>query len=318
MKTYNILITDKERGERIDLAILHSGIDLSRKKIRAIIDAGGVYLNNKRVRIASRKVDKGDKIRLEYNLDSLKKLKNQNFAFRNEDILYFKDGIIAVNKPPGLPSQATLDQSVIHVIPCLEQYFVSKNEKPPRFVLVHRLDKETSGVILLATQSKVGEELGNLFRNRTIDKTYHAIVYGIPKEKAFHVECYLSDIDRKVGLVRQVRSGGKSSYTDFEVLAENEKHNLALVRCKPRTGRSHQIRVHLDIYGSPIVGDKRYGRVDYARFPKELVALVSDYHFLHAQKLEFTHPTVGTDIKLEAPYPANFAQFCTLADLVIN
>jgi len=309
MNKINLNIDDALHGQRIDLAIASTGVELSRRKIRQIIDAGGVYINNKRVRVASRQVHRGDKVRVEYNLATLKKLKLQNFAFTDKDILYFDDGIIAVNKPPGLPSQATVDQSVLHVVPCLQAYLQKRGEKPPHLVLVHRLDKETSGVLLLATTVKMGEALGDMFRSRSMEKLYHAVTWGIPKQENFAVECYLSAIEKKIGLVRPVRSGGKLAQTDFTVIGSNKKYGTALVACRPKTGRSHQIRVHLDMSGCPIVGDKRYGHVDYSKLPKDLIALSTEYHFLHAMKLAFVLPGSTKRIELTAPYPKNFAAF---------
>ncbi len=314
MNKYKITVTDAHHGKRIDEVLMHHLAHLSNRRVRSIIDIGGVYINRKRVRFRSREVAIGDYIEVEYNPQAMQKMNRQQFVLTEADILYHEHGLLAINKPPGLPSQSTRDQAVVHVVPVVENYFRSRKEKVPKLTLLHRLDKETSGVLLLATDHKIAEKVSADFKERRIAKQYHAVTWGIPRP-VFKVECYLSDIDKKSGLVRRVQSGGRTSLTNFRLLTQNKSLQVALLLCEPHTGRSHQIRVHLELEGTPIMGDKRYGGEKRLSLPDNLAKLTSEYHFLHAYSLQLRLPGVKHEISIEAPYPKNMQQFIAQAKL---
>lgn len=292
---------------RLDIALVKADIGLSRRKIRAVIDIGGAYINRKRVRVASRKVFEGDVIALEYRAETLQKVKTQKFELRTEDILYEDDGVVAINKPPGLPSQATKDQAVQHVLPIVKKWYLSQKVSVPELILVHRLDKETSGVLLVAKNKEIATWLTNQFKERVVKKEYYAICRGLPAAIDFRQECYLSAIKPKLGIVVKVRSGGKPSLTEFSCTKKNTELKLSLVQCRPHTGRSHQIRVHLELCDLPILGDKRYGANSSLRLPDSLVTLAQDHHFLHATTLSFRPVPDKGLISVKAPFPPNFA-----------
>lgn len=319
MKTFQFVVMPNEGGARLDqylsARIAQEGSELSRRKLRAVIDAGGVYVNSKRVRIASREVVRGDKIKVEYSEEALKAIKRQEFKLTAKDILLDADGVVAIDKPPGLASQATKDQSVLHVIPVLNAFFKETSVKPANLVLVHRLDKETSGVLLLATNNERATFLTGQFRARHVKKVYWAICHGRPKEPEFIERAFLSEIDKKTGHVRIVRSGGRSAETHFRLLAVNKELGVSLMECRPETGRSHQIRVHLEHNGLPIVGDKRYGKAAPRSLPGTLAELASVHHFLHARSLTFIPAPGAEPRRLEAPLPERFARFLELASL---
>jgi RluA family pseudouridine synthase len=322
MKTFHIKVDPAMDGMRLDVALVTADLGLSRRRIRAIIDAGGVYINRHRIRIASRTVQRGDDVRVEYSEQGLKTLKSARLEFKAEDIIYDDLGIVAVNKPPGMPAQATKDQSIMHVAACMTAF--DKDHGRPRrsYVLVHRLDKETTGIMLLATDNKRATWLTDLFRDRKIAKTYYAICRGIPKENEFTVRCHLSDIDKRTGDVRPVHSGGRLAITHFKVLKINERLRYSLLECSPETGRSHQIRVHLDMSGLPIIGDKRYGVKSHGDALStssqeetkraELTELTMVHHFLHARRLRFVPAENRGELSLEAPFPERMAAFMKL------
>ncbi len=316
MKRHSIIIDKTAHGERLDIALTRSELGLSRRKIRSIIDVGGVFVNRKRIRVASRIVSAGDRVELEYDPRVLSKNLRSHFVLTSADILFDSDNVVAINKPPGLPSQETRSQSILHAKTCLEAFFKNSSMKVPHLFLVHRLDKETSGVMLFAKSGETSQSLTGQFREHRIEKIYHAIVYGIPKKEHYRVTCNLSNIHPETGLVRILNSGGQSSETFFDVLSVNRKLFLALIACRPVSGRSHQIRVHLESLGLPIVGDKKYG-IDLQRhpLPDELSHLTSEHHLLHAKSLSFQVLSDGRRISVEAPYPKNFLEFLTLTEL---
>jgi len=239
----------------------------------------------------------------------LRTLRAAEFKFTEKEILYLDHHTVAVNKPPGLPSQPTRDQAVMHVGSVLKDYFKDELGRSAELTAVHRLDKETTGVMLMALKNVAATWLMEQFKTREVHKLYHAICYGIPEKAEFEVRSYLSEINKKTGMVQTVRSGGRLAETGFRVIASSPALGLSLIACAPITGRSHQLRVQLDSVGHPIVGDKRYGSERRRPLPETLEELAGAHHFLHAQSLTF-RPAKGLDpITLEATYPENFAAF---------
>ena len=312
MITHRFKVKDDFAGMRLDQFIALQGVELSKRKIREVIDAGGVYINRKRARIASRPVNPGDTIEMQYSLENLKRIKQRDHELQSSDLLFDRHNVIAINKPPGLPTQATRDQSVVHLEAAVKKHLATKGLPNAKVFLVHRLDKETSGVVLLATTAEAVTFLTDQFRNRTVNKEYLALCSGIPHEKKFTVECFLSPIDKRTGNVTVVRSGGKPSKTFFEVIESNKALGLSLIRCRPETGRSHQIRVHLASKGFPIIGDKKYQPSKTPMTPT-LESLAAVHHLLHAFRLTFVPGNNEKPVTLEAPLPINFLEFLKAA-----
>ena len=309
MKTHDLTVDADHSGKRLDVFLAESGLDLSKRKIRQVIDVGGVYVNRKRVRVASRQVTRGDKVRFEYNENALRQLKTQRPEFKADDLLWRGEHVIAVNKPPGMAAQATKDQSIMHVVPCLAALLKSLKTPHQKLVLVHRLDKETSGVLLVAEGSPRATWLTDQFKQRLVEKTYLALCYGIPKQMEFTENAYLSEIDKRTGDVRAVRAGGRQAMTRFKVLAMHKELGVSLIACYPHTGRSHQIRVHLQINDLPIIGDKRYNTPGSKPLPPALAELSAVHHFLHARELAFTPAPGAARQVVKAPLPERFGAF---------
>lgn len=177
----------------------------------------------------------------------------------------------------------------------------------------HRLDADTSGLLVFALSREALGSLVNQFRLRTVEKEYLAIVQGQPPEDAFLVDLPIRDDQHRPGLMRTARSAGKAALSRFEVVERYRAY--ALVRARPETGRQHQIRVHLKAAGHPIVGD-----ADYGGEPLLLSRLKKKYHesaggerpligrqALHAHRLKFAHPATGARMELEAELPKDFA-----------
>jgi 23S rRNA pseudouridine1911/1915/1917 synthase len=164
--------------------------------------------------------------------------------------------------------------------------------------IVHRLDKGTTGVILIARDSRTQEKLSGLFKDRKVKKTYRAVVEGIPSWDVLTVDGNIGrhPVDRKKMTV--LKSGGRQATTGFKVLQRLE--GFSLIEAYPATGRTHQIRVHLSHAGFPIVGDETYGRK-----AKKLAARP----LLHAYRIEFVHPITGAPVKIKAPQPADMTEF---------
>lgn len=301
MQRYTLQVSSELSGQRLDTGLVAAGIGLSRRKVRSAIDAGGVYVNRKRVRVASRVLRRGDDVELVFEPSLKKKLPNMGEALRDEDIIHKGPDFVVINKPSGLPSQATKVQALWHVESCLKKWLESQGDdrKP---VLVHRLDRETSGVLILALSAKKARFLEQQFRERRAEKLYHALCLGRPKFKDCEVHEPLATPDSQ-GNVR-ISPSGRPASTGFHVV--KAKDAMVLMACSPKTGRTHQIRVHLQYLDLPVLGDKRYGGNRHLEFQKAHPDLKLPHHMLHAHQLIIVTDKDRPARCFSAEYPASF------------
>jgi tRNA pseudouridine32 synthase/23S rRNA pseudouridine746 synthase/23S rRNA pseudouridine1911/1915/1917 synthase len=210
-------------------------------------------------------------------------------------ILHEDDAIIVLEKPEGLLSVATdfENRNTVHAM--LKRQYHQRRVYP-----VHRLDRETSGVMIFAYTEKARDQLKTQFEEHLVDKTYYAIVEGEMAEKKGKWESYLEEDD-----FYYVKSSykGKLAETHYEVLKLSKNHTL--LRLKPQTGRKNQLRVHCSEAGHPIVGDKKYGAMSN---PIKRMCL-------HAQKIAFAHPITQKRLTFSAPLPDNFNRLFDIKDL---
>jgi RluA family pseudouridine synthase len=209
------------------------------------------------------------------------------------EVLFADDDIIFVNKPAGLNSQQTLDKKIPHVTSQLEKQFPGQ-----KFYLHHRLDRDTSGVMLLGKSERANKFLTDIFREHKIQKTYLAFIKKEKPitEKKWTVKNHLAPVrDKAAGkkLMRMVvvKKGGWGAETHFELI--EEKPNFYVVEAHPVTGRTHQIRVHLACERRPILGDNLYGGK----------STIVPRLMLHALRLQVVHPITQQDLTVEAPLP---------------
>lgn len=221
-------------------------------------------------------------------------------------ILYEDDDLLAVDKPAGLVAHATVDRGRDHLIAALGRLLAGRDGAIGHLVAHHRLDKGTSGVVLFSRRAELDGALGAAFAGGEMGKTYLAVAQSRPGEPfpagITEVDAYLAT-RRAAGRVEVVRAGGKPARTGFRLLAERQ--GLLLIEARPRTGRTHQIRVHLAHLGFPILGDELYG--GQTSGTKRLL--------LHARSLGFAHPRTGDRLTVVAPFPRAFrSRFPDLRD----
>lgn len=306
MKRIKIKISPENAGLKIDKAILATGVEMSRKELRRILDKGGIECNGKKVFVASLAVKAGDHILIHYH-ESLSAKDKEWGPLTKKEVLYWDQNLLAVNKAPGLNSVPTSSGQGTYVKKLLQPLLEKRELDPSKIYPCHRLDKETSGVFLLALNKEMLEWMKKQFQTFRVRKTYYAIVYGIPHRKKWETKLKLSDIEKKSGKVRVLEEGGHSSSTVFQLIAFSKRHNLSLLRVQPKTGRSHQIRVHLHHEALPVVGDKKY-YLTQKQLEASLEELSFLHHYLHASSVECLSKDKSI-IKIKAPFPQSFEDF---------
>lgn len=287
-------IEQENANLRLDKAIANEYPDLSRTNIQRLIEENKVWVNKKNQK-ASYKVSIEDKIEIEEVEAQEIELKPQDIPL---DIVYEDNDIIVVNKQKGLvvhPANGNPDGTLVNGIMAICKDTLSGIGGKIRPGIVHRLDKDTSGLIIIAKNDKAHINLSEQIKNREVKKTYLALVRGVIKENdaTINMPISRSTKDRKKMAVSKT---GKEAITHFKVL--KRYNNYTFLEVKIETGRTHQIRVHMSQIGYPIVGDMVYsnGRNPFA----------VEGQMLHAAKLSFKHPITNKELNLETPLPKYF------------
>ena len=288
-------VKEGEENNRID-AYISSKTDISRVTVQRLIKEGNVLVNNKEVK-ASYKTKIDDEISVEEEKPKEIEIKAQNIPI---PILYEDNDIIVVNKPKGMvvhPANGNLDGTLVNAVMAICKDSLSGIGGEIRPGIVHRLHKDTSGVIIVAKNDKSHINLSEQIKNHQVEKTYIALVRGVVKENQATIDMPISRStkDRKK---MAVNKNGKRAVTHFIVLKRFPKDNCTLLQVKIETGRTHQIRVHMAEIGHPLIGDTVYSS------GKNLWGI--EGQCLHAKSLKFKHPITEKEMYIEAPLPEYF------------
>jgi 23S rRNA pseudouridine1911/1915/1917 synthase len=290
------VVTPEEAGRAVE-DILTGPLGVSRRMIQRLTRSRGLRLNGRAPRLTT-KVRAGDRVTVRVADAEAPALVP---VAMDLDIRYEDADLMVVDKPPFLlvhptsPSQtATLAHGVAH--------HLGAKGQAARVRPVHRLDRDTSGLIVIAKTAYAHQHLDRQLRERTLRRHYLAFVEGVPAEATGVID---APIGRKPGApnLRCVRGDGEPAVTHFKVVRAGG--GVSLLELELETGRTHQIRVHLQHLGHPLVGDRQYG--SGRRFPAKRQAL-------HAHRIEFTHPTTGEVHRLEAPLPPDLAALSALLE----
>jgi RluA family pseudouridine synthase len=230
-----------------------------------------------------------------------------DFVWAPERVLFEDEWLIVVDKPAGLPTQPTIDQRRASVFSCLQAFLQQRDGAAGYLGLHHRLDRDTSGVLLLTKAAQANAGVAALFSGKTIQKTYVALAgSGLAGPEAWEVKNYLGEVGRvgKASKFGAVRSGGDPAQTSFCVL--ERWPGVCLIEARPHTGRTHQIRVHLAEGGYPIFGDALYGGAGVLPAGAAGGLVPAPRVMLHAAALEFRHPMTEAALAIRSPLPADF------------
>lgn len=280
--------------QRLDKFLVESMPDYSRSYLQGLIRDGFAQVNATQVFKTGFFVEAGDLVELRVPPQEQAGLKPEPIPL---DIIFENDDVIIVNKPAGMVvhpaaghSSGTLVHAVLAHIPDLED-----NGEEQRPGVIHRLDKDTSGLILLAKNKRARQEIQNQFKTRRVKKVYIALVEGRPPTPEGRIEAEIGRDPVKRKRMSVVMDGkGRKAITEYFTEEDFSEHTL--LRVHPLTGRTHQIRVHLAFLGCPVVGDRLYGR--------RRVSVDLDRQFLHAAQLTLQLPGEEKDRMFSAPLPA--------------
>ncbi len=289
--------TAEDNGKRLDLYISQNS-DYSRNSVQILLDNGDITVNNKSVN-KSYKIKDGDSVQITVHPPKDAQITPEDIPL---DIYYEDNDLLVVNKPKGMvvhPANGNEDGTLVNALMfhCKDSLSGINGEIRPG--IVHRIDKDTSGVLVVAKNDIAHEHLARQFKEHSITRVYNAIVYGNVKNDE-------GDIDAPIGRHKTDRkkfcvttSNSKNAFTHYKVL--ERLNGYTLIEARLKTGRTHQIRVHMQSIGHPLAGDPVYG-------PKSVIKEL-DGQALHAGVIGFIHPTKNEYMEFSAPWCDQFSKF---------
>ncbi len=289
-----VVFTANEEGERLDRVLAACLSGLSRSFAQRLIKDGAVTVNG-RLSKPSYRVQAGDEIFARIPTETPEPVLPEDVPL---DVIYEDETLLVLNKPAGMVVHPALGHAGGTLVNAVLAHCpqVAEVGPPDRAGIVHRLDKDTSGLILIAKDEATRAALQRQFKRRQVIKTYLALVEDQVQPREGIVEAPLGRDKRQRKKMAVVRRG-REARTTYRTIRRFARHTLLEVR--PHTGRTHQVRVHLAWLGYPVVGDTVYGR--------RRQRLLKSRHFLHAAQLRFTHPATGEEVEFKAPLPAELS-----------
>ena len=288
------IVTFKENGERLDKAVALLNNELSRSFITKLIDEGKITINGK-VEKPSFKVKDNDEINIEDIVDVKSDIKEEDIPL---DVVYEDDDILVINKPQGMvvhPANGHYSGTLVNALMFMEDSLSSINGVI-RPGIVHRIDKDTSGLLCVAKNDNAHHFLAEQLKDHTMAREYMALVRGVIKENRGTLEMPIGR-DKKDRQKMAVVKEGKPAVTHFQVIERFRDHTL--VKCQLVSGRTHQIRVHMSAIGHPVEGDPLYAGKNYDKIYKNGQLLV-------AFKLKLIHPTTKKEMVFNIDLPDYF------------
>jgi len=301
-----VRVEREKSGKRLDQFLAELS-ELSRSQAKELIEEGLVKVDGQPVKKPSRKVKEGEVVEFEVPEPQPLELKPQNIPL---EVLYEDKDLIVINKPPGLvvhPAPGHYEGTLVNALlyHCKDLSGIGGALRPG---IVHRLDKDTAGLLVVAKNDLAHQSLVEQFKKRTVGRFYRALVQGIPHQKKGRIEVPIGRdrYDRKK--FSPNTSSPKEAITNYEVIREFPKHGIAEVKCRLETGRTHQIRVHMSFIGHPLLNDKTYGYKASKVKDRKLRELVENMgmHALCAYYLAFDHPRTGKRLEFEVDVPEGY------------
>ena len=309
-KIINLIVDENNQNKRVDVFLSKYEKKISRTKIKNLIEKGYLKINNLKVLVPSKKINIKDKIKLE--VPELKKLEIKPYKYKL-DIIYQDNDVMVINKPAGLvvhPGAGNFDNTLVNALINYDKKNLSSINDELRPGIVHRLDKDTSGVIIVAKNNFAHTHLSKQFNEHSIDRKYIALVWGKLRPQKGEIKTFITRSSKNRQLMDVSQTKGKLAITNYktiEIYENSRVPTLSLVEYRLKTGRTHQIRVHMKFKGNPILGDKSYKKKlkklkDVDPELNEIIKKI-DRQCLHAKLLGFLHPVKNERLFFESKLP---------------
>ena len=309
-KDINFIVETDENNLRVDTFISKKENLISRTRVKNLILNEKLMLNNEIVNNPSKKVSTGDKISLEIPEPKEASLKPYDFKL---EIIYEDKDLIVINKPAGIimhPGAGNYDKTIVNALMHYNKDSLSTIGDELRPGIVHRIDKDTSGLIVVAKNNITHENLSDQFSRHTITRVYQLLIWGKLRPSSGKIDTFITRSSKNRQVMEVSISKGKRAITNYktiEIFENDRTPTLSLVECRLETGRTHQIRVHMTHMGNSIMGDgkykKKYKKLKNIDTSLENLIYKLDRQFLHAQTLGFIHPKTNEEMTFTSILP---------------
>ncbi|MDC3207790.1 RluA family pseudouridine synthase [Candidatus Pelagibacter sp.] len=309
-KKINLIVEDNDKNLRVDVFINKKENEISRTRVKNLILNKNLKLNNITLKDPSKKISKGDV--LELIIPEPKKVSLKPYKYKLS-ITYEDEDLIVLNKPAGIvmhPGAGNFDNTIVNALINYDKNFLSNIGDQLRPGIVHRIDKNTSGLVVIAKNNQTHEHLSIQFSKHSIKRIYQLLIWGKVRPLKGRIETFITRSSKNRQMMEVSKTKGKKAITNYktiEIFENQDTPTLSLLECKLETGRTHQIRVHMNYLGNSIVGDDKYKKrfkkiknID-PLLEKNLVNL--NRQFLHAKSIGFIHPKKKKEMIFDAILP---------------
>jgi len=314
-KKINLIVENDVKNVRADVFISNNENDISRSRVKNLILSKKLKINNKIITDPAKKISNGDSIVL--TIPEPKKASLKPYKFKL-DIIFEDDDLIILNKPAGIvmhPGAGNFDNTIVNALMNYDKNSLSNIGDELRPGIVHRIDKNTSGLVVIAKNNQTHEHLSNQFNRHSITRIYQLLVWGKIRPSNGRIETFITRSSKNRQMMEVSRTKGKKAITNYktlEIFDNTKTPTLSLLECKLETGRTHQIRVHMNYLGNNIVGDDKYKKkfkkiknID-PELEKNLISL--NRQFLHAKTIGFIHPKNNKEMIFNSILPQDLAK----------
>ena len=313
------LITDEDAGKRLDIILVKFLPSLSRSNIKKIIELKQVKVNNFTIVASSKKIKENDNIEIDLIPKDEIKILPANIKL---NIVFEDNDILIINKPAGMvvhPGAGNHNDTLVNALIYKYKNKLSNVNGSVRPGIVHRIDKETSGLLVVAKNNNAHSNLGKQFSDHTIKRTYQALCWGVLRPLSGRIETLIGRSRKNRQLMSVTEISGKkavTNYTTIKVFEIKDIPRISFIECALETGKTHQIRVHMAYKGCSLLGDQQYGKKNL-KFKKinkdfENKLKILNRQALHAKSLGFIHPTTKKFVSFESKLPQDFKKILNL------
>ena len=312
-------ITSQDMGSRLDITLVKFLPSLSRSNLKKIIELKQVKVNSLIVESPSKKLKENDSVEISLVTENKFNITPKNIKL---NIVYEDKDVLVINKPSGMvvhPGAGNYKDTLVNALIYKYKKKLSNINGGIRPGIVHRIDKETSGLLVVAKNNNVHADLGQQFSDHTIKRKYHALCWGVLRPLNGKIETLIGRSRKNRQLMSVTEISGKkaiTNYTTLKVFEIKDIPRISFIECELETGRTHQIRVHMAYKGCSLLGDQQYGKKNL-KFKKinedfENKLKILNRQALHAKSLGFIHPTTKKFMSFESKLPTDFKKILDL------